>query len=331
MDPIFTVVVLTTILPIVGIVLIFTLNLKIAPPGAALVRFGQGGTLVSFSKMMVYPIVHRLEYMDIRLKHFSIELANEKGVLCRNNLRVDLRADVFMRVFHSAENVVAVAQSVGCERAGQIDTIRNLFEAKILEAIKVVTKEFDYEDILHNLETYKSHILDVIGGDLNGYLLDNFNITSVSLTAQKYLDPNNILDAEALQLMTKKLAEVQQVNLSQEAKLQQHLQEESNHFQETKLFFNNQKQEIEALHKALIRFLEEQAILDERIIRLEVQNNVETSTDIKNRLEKQIEEIKQKKAALTTQLEVEERSIKVRYQRKILNAQRSNEFPPETK
>ncbi|MEM6297685.1 MAG: flotillin family protein, partial [Bacteroidota bacterium] len=64
---------------IIGVVgVVFTLGIvamiaqfyKKASQGQALVRTGTGGVKVSFNGMMVFPVFHRLEVMDISLKSF---------------------------------------------------------------------------------------------------------------------------------------------------------------------------------------------------------------------------------------------------------------------
>jgi len=303
---------------------------KIAPFGFALVRFGKGGLRVSFTRIMVFPVMHKLEYLDIRLKHLSIKQMGKEGVICRDNLRINLMVDVFMRINHRFEEVAMVAQSIGCKRVEDPELLRNLFFTKFQEAIKIVTKEFDYEDIVKHREEYRHQILNVIGVDLNGFMIDNFILTHLSLVNMDALDPDNILDAEAIQRHVKKRATVLKENNQQEAHLQKEIKEIQTQLNEQKLILKNQIDEEEALHQASIRFLEEEAGMDERMTYLRVKQGGEISDDIKKRLEKQIEEIAQKKLALKTQLELEEKSIKVRYQRKILAARQSDELPPET-
>ncbi|HAS40025.1 MAG TPA: hypothetical protein DCS93_06075 [Microscillaceae bacterium] len=328
MDPIIILFIVALLFLLIGI-WIWLKHYKTAPFGFALVRFGQGGLRVSFTKMMVFPMVHKLEYLDLRLKHFSMKHMGESGAFCRNNLRVNLLFNVFIRVNPQAESVAKVAQSIGCKRAGDPELLQSLFLARFQEAIKTVTKGFDYEDIVKHRSEYCHQILQVIGVDLNGFVLNNIVLTHLSLVDMHSLDPDNILDAEAIHLQVKKCAAVLQENNQQEAGLQREFKEIQLQLNEQKLMLKNQIDEEEALHEANIRFLEEEAGLDERMTYLKVKQKGEISSDIKKRLEKQVDEIAQKKLALKTQLELEEKSIKVRYQRKILAARQSDELPPE--
>src|SRR5690349_18779899 len=55
--------------------------------GQALVKNGVGGTDVTFSGRIVYPIIHRAEYMDISVKRVEIDRAGKNGLICMDNLR----------------------------------------------------------------------------------------------------------------------------------------------------------------------------------------------------------------------------------------------------
>jgi len=49
--------------------------LRKVPQGTALIRNGQGGTQVSFTKAYVIPILHIVEMMDISVKRIEIHQA----------------------------------------------------------------------------------------------------------------------------------------------------------------------------------------------------------------------------------------------------------------
>ncbi|WP_299464698.1 SPFH domain-containing protein [uncultured Microscilla sp.] len=307
-----------------GTVLLYAQCIKIAPPGFALVRTGTSGSVVSFSRIMVYPVFHKVEYLDIRYKNFSIICENNEGATCADNMRVNLHFNFVMRVHYSEDDIIKIAQNIGCQRIGQIETFRQLFEAKFLDAIKTATRQFSYEDLLKERDAYKSEVLSAIGGNLSGFILDNCNITHIGLTPRQYLDPNSLSGAKALKVLTERFAEVHK-----DVSVQQSPQTAATNAREQQFLLEFQQGENEAIHQAHIRFLREQGALDIRLVSLEVKLEAEVSPDIRKRLQKQIEDLKRKRQDLKTQFEVEKKSIKVRYQRKLLAAKRSHELPPE--
>jgi uncharacterized membrane protein YqiK len=100
------------------------------------------------------------------------------------------------------DDVLRVAQSVGCERASSEDEIRILFDAKFSEGLKTVGKRFDFIALYEDRDKFRDEILKVIGTDLNGFILDDAAIDYLEQTPLDSLDPNNILDAEGIKKIT---------------------------------------------------------------------------------------------------------------------------------
>ena len=176
---------------------------KKIPQGKALVRTGIGGTKVAFNKgMFVVPVLHKMEIMDISLKKVQIERMEHDGLICKDNIRADIKVAFFVRVNKSVDDVINVAQSIGCERASDILTLKDVFEAKFSEALKTVGKKFDFIELYEARREFREEILDVIGTDLNGYVLDDCAIDYLEQTEIKYLSNENILDSEGIRKIT---------------------------------------------------------------------------------------------------------------------------------
>lgn len=170
--------------------------------GQAIVRNGVGGTRVSFNGMVVIPVIHQIEHMDISVKRIEIERQGSEGLICKDNIRADIKVAFFVRVNKTDQDVLRVAQSVGCQRASSVDMIRTLFDAKFSEALKTVGKRFDFVQLYNERDHFKDEILKVIGTDLNGFALDDCAIDFLEQTALENLDPDNILDAEGIKKIT---------------------------------------------------------------------------------------------------------------------------------
>ncbi len=175
--------------------------------GKAIVRNGVGGVKVSFSGIFVIPILHHMEIIDISVKRVVIDRQGEEGLICMDNMRADIKVAFFVRVNKTVEDVLKVAQSIGCDRASNLETLRELFEAKFSEALKTVGKQFNFVDLYNSRERFKEEILKIIGTDLNGYVLDDAAIDFLEQTPLESLKPNNILDAEGIKKITKLTSE----------------------------------------------------------------------------------------------------------------------------
>lgn len=185
-----------------GILILFSRFFRKVQQGQAIVRNGIGGTKVTFNGMIVIPVAHQSEHMDISVKRIEIERKAQEGLICKDNLRADIKVAFFVRVNKTPEDVLRVAQSIGCARASTVDTIRVLFDAKFSEALKTVGKRFEFVQLYNERDHFKSEILKVIGTDLNGFTLDDCAIDFLEQTRLENLDPDNILDAEGIKKIT---------------------------------------------------------------------------------------------------------------------------------
>ncbi|MEM8678220.1 MAG: flotillin family protein [Planctomycetota bacterium] len=187
---------------LVGAVVTFVKLFQKVDQGTALVRNGLGGTKVSFSGMMVVPVLHRSERIDISVKRIEIYRHGESGLICMDNIRADIKVAFFVRVNKTTQDVMRVAQLLGCSRASEQKALVELFDAKFSEALKTVGKQFDFVDLYNSRDRFKDEILKTIGTDLNGYVLDDAAIDYLEQTPVETLNPDNILDAEGIKKIT---------------------------------------------------------------------------------------------------------------------------------
>lgn len=170
--------------------------------GVVLLRTGYGGVKVFFNAGIVIPVIHRLEYMDISVKKLEIAREGKDGLICKDNMRADIQVAFFVRVNKSVDDIVNVGQTIGCQRASDIGTLRELFEAKFSEALKTVGKKFDFIELYEARSEFRQEILNIIGTDLNGYVLDDCAIDYLEQTSLTHLNKDNILDSEGIKKIT---------------------------------------------------------------------------------------------------------------------------------
>ncbi|MCW8132595.1 MAG: flotillin family protein [Planctomycetota bacterium] len=157
---------------------------------------------VTFTGGMVLPIVHRAEVMDISLKTIEIDRRGHEGLICQDNIRADIKVTFFVRVNKTKEDVLHVAQTIGCARASKQETLNELFNAKFSEALKTVGKQMDFVELYQEREKFKNRIIETIGQDLSGYKLEDAAIDYLEQTPLENLNENNILDAAGIKKIT---------------------------------------------------------------------------------------------------------------------------------
>ena len=157
---------------------------------------------VTFTGTVVLPVLHKAEIMDISVKTIEIARTGREGLICRDNIRADIRITFFVRVNKTTEDVIKVAQAIGTARASNEATLQELFSAKFSEALKTVGKQLDFVDLYTKRNDFRDQIIEVIGTDLNGYSLEDAAIDFLEQTPLASLDPKNILDAQGIRKIT---------------------------------------------------------------------------------------------------------------------------------
>jgi len=146
------------------------------------------------------------EFMDISVKTIEIDRRGRDGLICQDNIRADISVSFYVKVPKNAEAVMKVAETVGCDRASDIGTLKELFAAKFSEALKTAGKKLDFEQLYTKRDDFRDAIIDVIGKDLDGYILADAAIDYLEQTPLESLDPENILDAEGITKITDRTA-----------------------------------------------------------------------------------------------------------------------------
>lgn len=188
---------------IVGILAMIARFYRQVEQGKALiVNTMRSEPVVNFTGAVVYPIINRAEVMDLSVKTIDIDRRGKEGLICNDNIRADINVTFFIRVNKTREDVLKVAQSIGCARASDPKTLEELFSAKFAEALKTVGKHFNFEQLYTKRDDFKDKIIEVIGKDLNGFILDDAAIDYLEQTPLEALDRDNIMDADGIRKIT---------------------------------------------------------------------------------------------------------------------------------
>lgn len=157
---------------------------------------------VHFTGAFVYPIIYKKELMNISLITLEIDRRGKDGLICADNMRADITVAFYLRVNETAEDVLKVAKSVGSGRASDKAAVNDLFNAKFSEALKTVGKQTEFVKLFENRQGFRDNIIEVIGNDLNGYVLEDVAIDYIEQTPKSALDATNIFDSEGIRKIT---------------------------------------------------------------------------------------------------------------------------------
>ncbi len=322
-----------TVAAIVIILFVFLIILiktfRKAVQGQALVRTGSGGAKVSFSGMFVIPVLHKLEIMDITLKTIVIERMGIDGLICRDNMRADIKVAFFLRVNKTREDVIQVAGAIGARRASDQVSLIELFDAKFSEALKTVGKQFEFVELYNSREKFKHEILNIIGTDLNGYILDDCAIDFLEQTPLKSLLEDNILDAEGIKKITELTAkqkilanEIQRdkekIITKQDVEARETILELERQLAETE---ENQRREVQNIkdrqQAEIDKVAEEQRLYSEKA-RIAADEEIAVAEQNKERQIIVAQKNKEKVEAVETESVIQERELKATEREKVV-------------
>jgi len=175
---------------------------KVEQGHALIINPFTGEPKVTFTGGLVLPIINKAELMDIAIKTIEIDRSGDQGLICADNIRADIKVKFFVRVNQTANDVLRVAQGIGCERASNQATLEDLFSAKFSEALKTAGKALNFVDLYQARDRFRDKIIEQIGDDLSGYILEDAAIDYLEQTPLSRLDTNNILDAQGIKKIT---------------------------------------------------------------------------------------------------------------------------------
>ncbi len=124
------------------LLIVFSRLFRKVEQGKALIVSQTRKVDVTFTGQIVLPVLHKAEVMDISVKTIEITRTGREGLICRDNIRADIRISFFVRVNKTVEDVIKVAQAVGTARASDRDTLQD----QIIELIGVDLNGYHLED-----------------------------------------------------------------------------------------------------------------------------------------------------------------------------------------
>jgi len=256
MEIIITIIVVAAIIIIGALIVFASMYRKVDQGRAMIVNTLRAEPKVTFTGSLVIPVLHRVEKMEISLKTIEINRKSGEGLICKDNIRADIIVTFFVRVNKTREDVLKVAQAIGCERASDQSTIEELFSAKFSEALKTVGKQMEFEDLYRERNHFRDEIIAVIGEDLNGYVLEDAAIDYLEQTPMSQLDENNILDAQGIRKITE-LTAIQHIKTNEfERDEEMQLKKKDVETQEMILELERQQADAEARQKREIEVVQ---------------------------------------------------------------------------
>lgn len=190
----------------------------------AYVRTGWGGTHVLIDGgSLVFPVVHKVVPVSLETMKLEVERKGPDALITRDNLRVDVKAEFYIKVRAMKEDVLNAARSLG-EKSVDAHSVSALVFEKLVSALRSVAATKDLVEIHAQRDTFASAVHNLVVTDLqqSGLTLESVTISQLDQTSQELLSDNNIFDAQG----KKKITEITQAALVERNRIERDAQRE---------------------------------------------------------------------------------------------------------
>ena len=170
------------------------------PRDVAFVRTGSGGPrVIKDGGALKIPILHDITWVNLRTLRLEVRRQREGAMITLDRMRVDIGVEFYVRVKPDSESIALAAQTLG-ERTLESEQLRDLVEAKFVDALRGVAAQMALNDLHEKRQDFVQKVQNAVAGDLeqNGLELESVSLTSLDQTPAEFFNPDNAFDAEGL-------------------------------------------------------------------------------------------------------------------------------------
>ncbi|WP_394391847.1 flotillin family protein [Shewanella woodyi] len=317
--------------------LIFAKLYRRASKEMAFVRTGFGGEkIVKDGGAIVLPVLHETIAVNMNTLRIEVEKMQKDALITKDRMRVDVRADFYLRVAPSAEGISMAAQTLG-SRTTRVEEVKKLMESKFVDVLRAVAAEMTMTEMHEQRSDFVQRVQNNVANDLekNGLELESVSLTGFDQTDLQFFNENNAFDAEGrarlAKIIEEKRKETNDIEQENRIKIEmRNLEAEKESLdieqaeQEAKLIQQQALDFKRAEQKAEILKQQEQKTREEREAEIAKERAIE-SAEIEKTKDIETREIEKRKAIEQSRIQ-QQRDIEVAEQDKqIAIAQKSEE------
>lgn len=170
----------------------------------AFVRTGVGGRrVVKDGGALILPILHALAKVKLNTVKLVVDRRREDAFITSDRMRVDIRAEFYVRVDGTDDGIGLAAQTLG-DRVNDPKAIQDLVEAKLVDALRSVAARNTLDQLHENRSDFVKAVQDAVETDLrsNGLELESVSLTGLDQTPREFFNETNAFDAVGLAKLT---------------------------------------------------------------------------------------------------------------------------------
>jgi uncharacterized membrane protein YqiK len=184
--------------------LIFARLYKRASKEVSFVRTGFGGQKVIMNGgALLFPVLHERIPVNMNTLRLEVRRSEQEALITRDRMRVDVRAEFYVRVQPTVESIANAAQTLG-QRTMQPEDLKELVEGKFVDALRAVAAEMAMEELHEQRVNFVQKVQAAVSEDIlkNGLELESVSLTGLDQTSKEFFNPDNAFDAEGLTRLT---------------------------------------------------------------------------------------------------------------------------------
>jgi uncharacterized membrane protein YqiK len=173
----------------------------------AFVRTGLGGEKVVMNGgALVLPVLHETMPVNMNTVRLAVERNNTDALITLDRLRIDVKAEFYVRVAPDAQSLAMAAQTLG-QRTMQPDALKDLVEGKFVDALRSVAAGMSMNELHEQRADFVQKVQQACSSDLamNGLELESVSLTGLDQTSIEHFNANNAFDAEGLTKLTEQI------------------------------------------------------------------------------------------------------------------------------
>ena len=267
----------------------------------AFVRTGLGGEkVIKDGGAIVLPVVHEIIPVNMNTLRIEVEKTQKDALITKDRMRVDVKADFYLRVAPNASGISMAAQTLGT-RTTRAEEVKKLMESKFVDVLRAVAAEMTMTEMHEQRADFVQKVQQSVANDLekNGLELESVSLTGFDQTDLQFFNENNAFDAEGRARLAKIIEEKRKE--TNDIQQENRIQIEQRNLEAEKLSLNIKRDEEEA------KILQEQALAFKR---QEQKAEISKQREQKEQEERQAE-IAKDKAIAASQIE-KDRDIEAR-------------------
>lgn len=251
----------------------------------AFVRTGLGGEkVIKDGGAIVLPILHETIPVNMNTLRIEVEKTQKDALITKDRMRVDVKADFYLRVAPNANGISMAAQTLGT-RTTRAEEVKKLMESKFVDVLRAVAAEMTMTEMHEQRADFVQKVQQSVANDLekNGLELESVSLTGFDQTDLQFFNENNAFDAEGRARL---------------AKIIEEKRKETNDIQqENRIKIEQRNLEAEKMSLEIKRDEEEARLLQEQVLafkRQEQKAEIAKQREMKQREEREAEIAKER-------------------------------------